>query len=512
MSYRKTDSDTNIDISNSEVVFDTSKPKSNLFSRAKTRLYSLNELNEYKQILLKNRYLDDIPGTTKYSYTNTFTNTTESHKMIDIANNMRNGKWTPHKERQRTFVWQKKKQVLFISSLLQTCFGESNAPIPPIWISKTGIDSFNIDDGHQRCETIKRFVYGDKNGKKLKLGYEESKRILSIFLPYFLSVRDIKTNKILSKFKNDENFTMGFDDLPEYLQKAFEQVRIYVIILTTKKIMFDLMDGELNNVPLSSDSADKESVWDWFVNVQLGNQKMDQHDVLAATSGILSRKLLPECNKMSEFLEQNKYESGYRKIYQGLLEALFSFIKKDNNNSLVEFGKAASLTNWIDQNRDLGKYSDEVFKYIDAFKQNVMPFIYDYRLETQKLSINKTEIKIFFALLFFGWDKIFSNSNDFFYTDMDQNKKPKDLFFDLLKFMKYTSKITKNTFEMNKKGETELIIDDTIYPESFAKLVKENMDDFKNLSILRAGGHNRETVQKCTVTVIEKIINYLILN
>ncbi len=124
-----------------------------------------------------------------------------------LVSHMENGTMKFDNAIQRGLVWDLKRKSLLISSMME------NYPIPPFYATKNG-DEYDMLDGKQRCNTIRDFILGGKDGKG---GF---KLVALDEIEYEVNIKDeTGTHKEIQTI--DVN-GMKFSDLPKELQDVIQ--------------------------------------------------------------------------------------------------------------------------------------------------------------------------------------------------------------------------------------------------------------------------------------------------
>lgn len=392
-------------------------------------------------------------------------NSTESAliQVSSIKDSFENGTLFINRDYQRNEgVWDKSSESKLILSVFE------NYPLGEIIRNRIyeNIDGMNevkyeLVDGQQRITTIVKFM-----NDEITLTDEDSKKIIGDYLPYFTKSNHIKqVENVLKKFHSGDKISLKHKSLPQQLQE-----KIKTCLLTVRTLEVE----------------DNDYILEYFRRVQSGKRLTNEDMVHTVINQLTNKTKEFSTNKKTLNLFDFVFENGEekkdatRKINLCLLEMMALYC--DGR----DMGTPKDLWKWVDEqpNNEIKSIHMDALLLIKDFFTKI-------NTENKKLCVGKTEIKLIFALVLFGYQK----ASEKIAFNIDEFGK---FIFNIV----LTSKDVK-TFNTKRTPVAEDTLIQKLESVNLHTLYKENTEIFNSFSLLRAGSHGQDEVK----TSVTKIIN-----
>jgi len=347
-------------------------------------------------------------------------------RLKEIADNILSGKWDRHPFRQRPFTWKDSRQIPFITTLLKNCIKSStngSMAIAPIFITKNIEDKTYVDDGWQRSSTIHRFVYGNLEIK----GYDAA-WIIGFFIFQFIECANNEYHPNRKYFVdtlknlhagNFKKLVITYKNLPESVKNEFDDLVMSVRHLIIETSTYDFETGKITI--RQQDLTTESPLWEWFVNVQLGQEAMTKKDVIMAIQNDINYKTIDISYDLSTFFFKDSYQG--RMINQSLIEALLCVTGKAAMNNTKQ------SIDYLNKNRFHDSKSPEML-LLQKLDWNVRLFYKNHsnRFNDCKFKMSLTDLKFYWYLLLSNWDKLYSTNGDVRFPFTYSNEINKNYF------------------------------------------------------------------------------------
>jgi DNA-binding transcriptional MerR regulator len=359
-------------------------------------------------------------------------------------------------------VWDKQSESKLILSIFE------NYPLGEVIRNRKYIDVDGIQeivhelvDGQQRITTIVKFM-----NDEISLTDDDSKKIISDFLPYFEKSKHIKNiEKVINKFHNKENISLKYKSLPIQLQDKLKTCSISVRTLET---------------------YDDNYILEYFRRVQSGKRLTNEDMVHTVINPLTEKTKEISKNKkvlsLFDFVFENGEEKkdASRKINLCLLETLAL------NCDKRDIGVPKDLWKWVDEQ------PNEVIKqsHLDSVLL-IKDFFGKINTDNRKLDVGKTEIKLIFSFILFGYNKV----SDKLGFNVD----------DFANFVFNISMISRDIKTYNSKRSVDLeeALIDKLQSVKLLEQYKNNTELFNQFSSLRAGSHGYDEVSEIMTKIVD---------
>jgi len=390
----------------------------------------------------------------------------ENYSVSTSLTKILRGEMNTNPNYQRNFVWKSPMKSQLIVSIL------IGFPIGNITLHKRTDDTaddfeyiFDVVDGQQRLKTLNEFIDINDNIKKISLGFEESKYIISLYKDDFIKEINRTNNKrskrilnIINKYNDNINVKLNYSDFTTKMKNLIVDYQIPVTIIT--------------------DANDKE-VRLYFKRIQQ-HERLTVGEIIKTSNNILS-VISESLNEMVDGMDKNIIESvfGFNnkrdEIYK-IITNIYGIITNKLNLGCTD-KKIENFSNSInDENID--KNSVDRIKRIEDFV-NLMTE------KGVKLKLNKQTMKLLFLLIVSDID----NYNIIISYGDDEFKYMNELFNNL------------SIFKSKSDDKEEKI------KEKFKNYNSEFIKLHEDLSVLTSGNHQWTPRLKRTISNIIEIVN-----